>query len=253
VIVPTYNEAENLEPLLAAIHGTVPSAHVLIVDDNSPDGTGRLASAIADRDARVHVIHRDRKLGLGTAYVAGYRWALGAGYPAIVQMDADFSHDPRYLPAMLAALAEHDLVAGSRYVNGISVVNWSLGRLLLSMCGGLYARTLARVPLRDVTAGFLVFQAAFLRTIPLDRIRSNGYAFNIEMKFWTHRLRGRILEYPIIYVDRRVGVSKMDRGVVAEAMTIPFRLWMAWALHGNRPVAPPASPAEPASPPKDER
>ena len=231
MIVPTFNEADNLERLVTEIHSAVPHADVLVVDDNSPDGTGRIADALAARDPRVHVMHRARKLGLGTAYVGGYRWALEHDYQAVVQMDADFSHDPRYLPDMIAALADHDLVAGSRYVHGISVVNWSLGRLLISMCGGLYARVLTRVPLRDVTAGFLVFGRPLLARIPLDRVRSNGYAFNIEMKFWAHRLGGRILEYPIIYVDRRVGVSKMDRGIVAEAMLMPFRLWVAWLRH----------------------
>ncbi len=231
VVVPTYNEAENLQQLVSEIHAALTEAHVLVVDDNSPDGTGRMADEIAGRDRRVHVMHRPRKLGLGTAYVAGYRWALERDYEAVVQMDADFSHDPRYLPDMVEALSVYDLVAGSRYVNGISVVNWKLGRLMISMGGCSYARVLTRLPIRDVTAGFLVFRRTLLRKIPLDRIHSNGYAFNIEMKFWAHRLGGRILEYPIIYVDRRVGVSKMDRGIVAEAMLTPFRLWLAWFRH----------------------
>lgn len=232
VVVPTYNEAENIEKLLSEIHAFLPTAHVLVVDDASPDGTGRIADAIAGRDGRVHVMHRTAKLGLGTAYVAGYRWALERDYEVLVQMDADFSHDPRYLPDMVGALSDHDLVAGSRYVNGISVVNWSLGRLLISMGGSWYARLLTRLPMRDVTAGFLVFRRTLMRKIPLDRVQSNGYAFNIEMKFWAHRLGGRILEFPIIYVDRRVGVSKMGRGIVAEAMLMPFRLWLAWLRHG---------------------
>jgi dolichol-phosphate mannosyltransferase len=228
VVVPTYNEADNLASLLCGIHAALPTAHVLVVDDNSPDGTGRIADEIAGRDRCVHVIHRERKLGYGTAYVAGYRWALERDYEAIVQMDADFSHDPRFLPAMVEALSTHDLVAGSRYVNGISVVNWKLARLLISMGGSLYARVLAGLPVHDATAGYLVFRRTLLGQIPLDLIRSNGYAFNIEMKFWAHRLGGRILEYPIIYVDRRVGVSKMDRGIVFEAMLTPFRLWLDW-------------------------
>jgi dolichol-phosphate mannosyltransferase len=231
VIVPTYNEAENLETLLSEIHGVLPDVHVLVVDDSSPDGTGRLADAIAGRDSRVHVMHRARKLGLGTAYVAGYRWALEHNYDAVVQMDADFSHDPRYLPGMLQALADHDLVVGSRYVNGISVVNWKLGRLLISMGGCFYARVLARLPVRDATGGFKVFRTPLLRKIPLDRIRSNGYAFQIEMNFWAHRLGARVLEHPIIFVDRRVGISKMDAGIVREAMLTPFRLWLDWLRH----------------------
>lgn len=228
VVVPTYNEADNLANLLADVHAALSTAHVLVVDDNSPDGTGHIADEIAGRDQRVHVMHRGRKLGYGTAYVAGYRWALERDYEAVVQMDADFSHDPRYLPDMVEALADYDLVAGSRYVNGISVVNWKLARLLISMSGSFYARVLTRLPVRDATAGFLVFRTTLLRKIPLDRIRSNGYAFNIEMKFWAHRLGGQILEYPIIYVDRRVGVSKMDRGIVVEAVLTPFRLWLDW-------------------------
>jgi dolichol-phosphate mannosyltransferase len=235
IVVPTYNEAENIAQLLSQIHDALSTAHVLVVDDNSPDGTGRIVDTIASRDVRVHVMHRPAKLGLGTAYVAGYRWALERDYEVLVQMDADFSHDPRYLPVMVDALSVYDLVAGSRYVNGISVVNWKLGRLLISMGGSLYARLLTRVPLHDVTAGFLVFRRALMQRIPLARIRSNGYAFNIEMKFWAHRLGGRILEHPIIYVDRRVGVSKMDRGIVAEAMLTPFRLWLAWLRHSWRP------------------
>lgn len=231
VVVPTYNEADNLATLLSEIHAALSTAHVLVVDDNSPDGTGQIADAVAAQDSRVHVMHRARKLGYGTAYVGGYRWALERDYEAIVQMDADFSHDPRYLPGMVEALSAYDLVAGSRYVNGISVVNWKLARLLISMSGSFYARTLARLPIRDATAGFLVFRRTLLLTIPLDRIRSNGYAFNIEMKFWAHRLGGKILEYPIIYVDRRVGVSKMDRGIVVEAMLTPFRLWLDWLRH----------------------
>ena len=231
IVVPTYDEAENIAQLLSEIHAAVPMAHVLVVDDNSPDGTGRIVDELASRDERIHAMHRPGKMGLGTAYVAGYRWALARDYEAFVQMDADFSHDPRYLPVMLEALATHDVVAGSRYVNGISVVNWKLGRLLISMGGSAYARPLTRLPLRDVTAGFLVFRRAMLEKIPLDRVRSNGYAFNIEMKFWAHRLGGRILEHPIIYVDRRVGISKMDRGIVVEAIVTPFRLWLAWLRH----------------------
>src|SRR5262249_3706896 len=180
VVVPTYNEAENLEQLLSEIHAAVPTAHVLVVDDNSPDGTGRIADAVAGRDDRVHVMHRPGKQGLGTAYVAGYRWALERDYEVLVQMDADFSHAPRYLPAMVEALSSYDVVAGSRYVNGISVVNWSLTRLMISMGGSFYARHLTRLPLRDVTAGFLVFRRTMLQRIPLDHVRSNGYAFNIE-------------------------------------------------------------------------
>jgi dolichol-phosphate mannosyltransferase len=228
IVVPTYNEAENLERLLAEIHCALPRAHVLVVDDSSPDGTGRMAEGIARHDRRVHVLHRPAKQGLGTAYVAGYRWALERDYAAVVQMDADFSHDPRFLPAMLGALSHSDLVIGSRYVNGISVVNWSLGRLVISLCGCFYARTLTRLPVRDVTGGFKVWRAALLRQVPLHRIRSNGYAFQIEMNFWAYRLGGRVVEYPIIFVDRRVGVSKMDSGIVAEATLTPFRLWLDW-------------------------
>ena len=165
VIVPTYDEAANVPELIGAIHGVLPAAHVLVVDDNSPDGTGRVVDAMAADDARVHVMHRARKLGLGTAYVAGYSWALERDYEVVVQMDADFSHDPRYLPTMIDALADYDLVVGSRYVNGISVVNWKLGLLMISMAGCFYARVLTRLPIRDATSGFKAFRTSLLRKI----------------------------------------------------------------------------------------
>ena len=233
-VIPTYNEAENLPSLLTGIHGVAPGMHVLVVDDNSPDGTGILAESLANADGRIFVHRRPRKLGLGTAYVAGFRWALEHDYRAVIQMDADFSHDPRYLPDLIAGLEEADLVIGSRYVHGISVVNWSLWRLALSLGGNAYARWLTGIPLRDLTAGFKAFRRGLLERIPLQRIVSDGYAFQIEMNFWSHRLGARFREVPIIFADRRVGISKMNKGIVIEALATPWRLWTAWLVHGGQ-------------------
>lgn len=231
IVIATYNEIENVPVLLAGILKATPRAHVLVVDDNSPDGTGEYVETLSKKDKRVHAVRRSGKLGYGTAVVAGFRWALERGYPWIGTMDADFSHDPTYLPQVLGGLDQADLAIGSRYVHGISVVNWPLWRLLLSLGGNRYARMLTGIPMHDTTSGFKVFRRELLARIPLERIRSNGYSFIMEQNFWAHKLGGRITEVPIIFVDRRVGVSKMDGHIIREAILTPYRLWWQWFAH----------------------
>jgi dolichol-phosphate mannosyltransferase len=225
VIVPTYNERENIPRLVPAILAADPSLEILIVDDGSPDGTGEIADEIADHEPRLHVLHRSGKLGLGTAYIAGFKWGLAAGYDVIFEMDADFSHDPAHLPTFLEAIREYDLVLGSRYLEGrVTVVNWPIGRLLLSYFANLYARWITGVPVADLTGGFKCFRREVLEAIPLDRVESNGYAFQIEMSFRAWRRNFRLGEIPIMFVDRDIGESKMSKQIVREAV------WRVWRL-----------------------
>mgnify|MGYP000919728863 CR=1 FL=1 len=218
VCLPTYDERDNLAPMIEAILAAVPSLEILVIDDNSPDGTGRLADEIAARDPRVHVLHRAGKEGLGKAYLAGFAWALQRGYGLVLEMDCDFSHDPRYLPAMLAAAADHDLVLGSRYVPGGGTVNWGLGRKLISRGGSLYARTILGLTARDLTGGFKCFRREVLEGIDLPTVQCTGYAFQIELTYRASRRGFRVKEIPIVFVDRRVGRSKMSRRIVFEAV-----------------------------------
>jgi dolichol-phosphate mannosyltransferase len=226
VVLPTYNERENLPQIVPAILAASPAVDVLVVDDNSPDGTGALADALAARDRRVRVLHRPRKDGLGRAYLAGFAGALRSGYGRIVEMDADFSHDPARLPVLLATDA--DLVLGSRYIAGGGTVNWGLGRRVLSRGGSLYARTILGVPVRDLTGGFKCFRRQALERLDLGSVRSSGYAFQIELTFRAIRRGFKVVEVPITFVDRRVGKSKMSRRIVAEA------LWMVWKIRFDR-------------------
>jgi dolichol-phosphate mannosyltransferase len=218
VCLPTYDEAENLGPMVEAILAATPDVDVLVIDDNSPDGTGRLADQIAAREPRVQVLHRAGKEGLGTAYLAGFAWALQRGYALVLEMDADFSHDPGYLPAMLEKAREADLVLGSRNVPGGGTVNWGLGRRLLSRGGSLYARLILGLPVRDLTGGFKCFRREVLEAIDLPSVECSGYAFQIELTFRTFRKGFRVAEIPIVFVDRRVGQSKMSRRIVLEAV-----------------------------------
>jgi dolichol-phosphate mannosyltransferase len=225
VIVPTYNERENITTLLARILEQDPRLEVLIVDDGSPDGTGDLAEEIAGREARVHVMHRPRKLGLGTAYLAGFKWALERDYAYIFEMDADFSHDPAHLPTFLAAIEHADLVLGSRYNKGkVTVVNWPMRRLMLSYAANLYARWVTGLPLDDSTGGFKCFRRSVLQAINLDAVKSNGYGFQIEMSYLAWRKQFRIVEIPIVFHDRTEGQSKMSRKIVYEAIFMVWRL-----------------------------
>jgi dolichol-phosphate mannosyltransferase len=225
VIVPTYNERENITRLVDAVLYQDPRIDVLIMDDGSPDGTGQLADEIAAMNPRVNVIHRPSKMGLGTAYVAGFKWALQRSYAYVFEMDADFSHDPAHLPQFLSSIQEADLVLGSRYRDGrVTVVNWPVGRLLLSYFANVYARVVTGLQLYDATGGFKCFRRSVLEAINLDDVRSNGYAFQIEMSFRAWRRGFRIVEIPIVFVDRTEGVSKMSKKIVREA------IWMVWRL-----------------------
>lgn len=219
IVVPTFNEAENLKRLVTALRGALPSGNVLVVDDASPDGTGKLAAELAGSDAQVHALHRPAKLGLGSAYVAGFRWGLERGYDRFFEMDADFSHDPGTLPAFVEALdAGADVVVGSRNVVGGGVVGWGLGRHLLSKGGSLYSRLVLGVGVGDMTTGFKAYTRSALERIDIASIRSNGYAFQIETTYRALKSGLRVVEVPIVFVDRRVGRSKMTGRDVLEAV-----------------------------------
>ncbi len=224
VVIPTYNEAENIRAIAAAVLAGCPAAHLLFVDDNSPDGTGRLADELAQGDPRVHVLHQPGKGGLGRAYLAGFKWALRDSYRFVFEMDADFSHNPAELPRFLQAAAQADLVLGSRYVNGIRIINWPLSRLILSKGASLYVRLLTGLPVTDPTGGFKCFRREVLEAIDLNRIRSNGYSFQIEMTHTAWKLGFRIVEVPIVFEDRRSGLSKMNSIIVREALWMVLRL-----------------------------
>ena len=218
VCLPTYDEAENLRPMVAAILASVPQVDVLVVDDNSPDGTGRIADELAAADSRVKVLHRAGKEGLGKAYLAAFAWALARDYGLVLEMDCDFSHDPKYLPGMLAAAERADLVLGSRYVDGGGTVNWGAGRKLISRGGSLYARTILGLGVRDLTGGFKCFRREVLEAIDLPSVECTGYAFQIELTYRAVRRGFRVLEIPIVFEDRRVGLSKMSRRILLEAV-----------------------------------
>jgi len=224
IILPTYNEHPNLRPLIAQIHLQLPEAHILIIDDGSPDGTGELADEMARDDHRIIVRHRPRKMGLGTAYLMGFRFALERDYDLIFQMDADFSHDPGHLPEFISRIEHADLVLGSRYIQGGATINWSGWRKLLSGGGGAYAQTILGVPYADLTSGFKCFRRRVLEGLPLDAIRSEGYSFQIETTYRAHLQGHRISEFPIIFRERRQGQSKISRGIVLEAIVLVWRL-----------------------------
>ena len=229
IVVPTYNEAENLPPLVAQVRAAVPAAHVLVVDDSSPDGTGRLADEMAADDEQVNVLHRPRKAGLGLAYVNGFAYALAAGAAYAVEMDADFSHDPRDLPRLLACAEDGaDLVLGSRYVDGGGVEDWDMLRRVISRAGCGYARSVLGVGIRDLTGGFKCFRATTLRAIEFETVRSEGYAFQVELTYRTLARGLRVEEVPITFRERSVGVSKMSARIALEAM------WLVPALRFSR-------------------
>lgn len=225
VIIPTYNEAQNLPLILPLVLAQDPRIEVLVVDDASPDGTGELADDFASREPRVHVLHRAGKQGLGTAYRAGFRWALQGDYAFIFEMDSDFSHDPKHLPEFLAAIREADLVLGSRYLDGkVTVINWPMSRLMLSYCANIYARVVTGLRICDATGGFKCFRRRVLEVVDVDAVHSNGYSFQIEMSFRAHRRGFRIKEIPIVFTDRTEGQSKMSGRIIREA------IWMVWRL-----------------------
>jgi dolichol-phosphate mannosyltransferase len=230
VILPTYNEAENLERIVGAVLERLPeSRQVLIVDDNSPDGTGEIADRLAEASESVSVLHRRQKEGLGPAYLAGFRVALDAGAQRIVEMDADFSHDPSYLPSLIKATEDADLAIGSRYVEGGGVADWGAVRRFISRGGSAYARTALRLPVRDLTGGFKCFRREVLEAIDLDTIQARGYAFQVETTFRALKAGFRVVEVPIVFKDRRDGASKMSKSIIAEAIwrvpAMRFRRW----------------------------
>jgi dolichol-phosphate mannosyltransferase len=225
VIIPTYDERENLPRILPKVLEQDEGIEVLIVDDNSPDGTGQLAEAMAAEDPRVHVLRRKGKEGLGKAYIAGFKWGLARDYDLLQEMDADLSHPPDHLPLMFESAEDYDVVVGSRYVGGrVTVVNWPISRLLLSIFGSFYARTITRLPIRDATGGFNCWRREVLETMALDRIASNGYAFQIELKLRAWRRGFSLVEIPIVFTERDTGESKMSKRIVREAV------WKVWKL-----------------------
>ncbi len=233
VIVPTYNERENVARIIESVLSQDPRLSVLIVDDGSPDGTGAIVDEISGTNDRVHALHRAKKMGLGTAYLAGFKWALARDFAYVFEMDADFSHDPGHLPEFLRAIADADLVLGSRYRNGkVTVVNWPMTRLMLSYAANVYARTVTGLQLFDATGGFKCFRRSVLEAIDLDDVRSNGYAFQIEVSFRAWKKGFRIAEIPIVFTDRTEGESKMSKRIVREAIWMVWRLrW--WAMTGR--------------------
>jgi dolichol-phosphate mannosyltransferase len=238
VVVPTYNEVHNLPRLIDRVRESAPQFDVLVVDDNSPDGTGDVADGLACGDARIHVLHRAEKQGLGPAYVAGFKGALAQGYQYVCEMDADHSHNPAQLTDLLAATEQYDLVLGSRYVGGIRVLDWDMKRLLISSFGNWYARTVTGLPYSDLTGGFKCYRRQVLEAIDLDNIHSLGYAFQIEMTWWAVRQGFRVGEIPIIFYGRDKGETKFSKAIIREA------IWAVWKLrlgllqnHAPRPVA----------------
>ncbi len=224
IVTPTYNEAENLERLFNEVFSVVPDVHMLIVDDNSPDGTGKMADERAAEDERVHVLHREGKLRLGTDYIAGLKWALERDYTHIFEMDADLSHQPKYLPDFLEKAKDHQLVLGSRAIKGGGTEGWGPGRKFLSRGGTLYTRSILWLPYTDLTGGFKCFHREVLERLDLDTVRSEGYAFQIELTWRAHKLGYKIGEVPIIFPDRTEGQSKMSKGIFMEAVTMVWRL-----------------------------
>ncbi len=224
IIFPTYNERDNIEKIVHAVLPMDPRINVLIVDDNSPDGTGEIADRLASQESKVHVLHREKKEGLGRAYIAGFKWAIEQKFDFIFEMDADFSHGPEYIRDFLREIQNHDLVIGSRYISGVNVINWPMSRLLLSYYANAYTRVITGLPLRDATGGFKCFRREVLEAIDLDDVRSSGYSFQIEMSMRAWKKKFRIKEIPIIFVDRVAGTSKMSKRIVREA------IWMVWLL-----------------------
>lgn len=244
VVVPTYNERENLPPLAQRVLGLPTAVDLLVVDDNSPDGTGKIAEELSAKSPAVHVLHRNEKTGLGRAYIAGFKWALERGYEFVFELDGDFSHNPDDIPVFLEAAKEADLVLGSRYLNGIRIINWPLSRLMLSKSAAKYVKIVTGMPFTDPTGGYKCFRRRALEALNLDAVQSNGYSFQIEMthKLWRQGLR--VVEVPIIFTDRFQGHSKMSGHIVSEAFWMVWRLWLQNGMR-RRPTTrpPPAAPS----------
>ncbi|MBM4165800.1 MAG: polyprenol monophosphomannose synthase [Ignavibacteria bacterium] len=224
VITPTYNESENVRQLIDEVLKQDASLEILIVDDNSPDGTANIVKEIQKNNSRVHLMERPKKMGLGTAYVAGFKYAIANGFDFMIEMDADFSHNPIELPNLLKLMNEHDLVIGSRYIYGVRIMNWPIRRLILSYGANVYTRIITGMNIKDATGGFKCFKRKVLESINLDDVHSNGYAFQIEMNYKAWRKGFRLFEHPIIFMDRTLGQSKMSKNIIYEA------IWMVWRL-----------------------
>ncbi|MBS4027446.1 MAG: polyprenol monophosphomannose synthase [Ignavibacteriales bacterium] len=224
VITPTYNESENVRQLIDEVLKQDTSLEILIVDDNSPDGTAKIIKEIQQSNPRVHILERAKKMGLGTAYVAGFKYAIANGFDFMIEMDADFSHNPNELPNFLKLMNEHDLVIGSRYIGGVRIMNWPIRRLILSYGANVYTRIITGMNIKDATGGFKCFKRKVLEAINLDDVHSNGYAFQIEMNYKAWRKKFRLYEHPIIFMDRTLGQSKMSKNIIYEA------IWMVWRL-----------------------
>ena len=241
VVVPTYNERENLSPLVQRILALPTAVDLLVVDDNSPDGTGQLADELAAKHAAVKVLHRKEKNGLGRAYIAGFKWALERGYEFVFELDGDFSHNPDDIPMFLEAAESADLVLGSRYLNGIRIINWPLSRLMLSKCAAKYVRIITGMPITDPTGGYKCFRRGALKALNLDEVRSNGYSFQIELTHKLWRQGMRIVEVPIVFTDRFHGHSKMSGHIIREALVMVWRLWFQNKMR-RRPAEKPSGP-----------
>lgn len=224
IVIPTYNEVDNISKLIDTIFNIKSDIDILIVDDNSPDGTADVVEKLLNKDSRIHLIKRAGKMGLGTAYCDGFKYALEKGFDFIFEMDADFSHNPEDIPRFLEAIHNNDLVIGSRYVSGVNVVNWPLKRLILSYGANLYTRIITGMPVHDATGGYKCFRAEALKKIDLNKIKSNGYGFQIEMNFRLWKSGARLKEIPIIFIDRRSGVSKMNKKIIYEAIFLVWKL-----------------------------
>jgi dolichol-phosphate mannosyltransferase len=224
IIFPTYNEKDNIEKIVHAVLPLDARIHVLIADDNSPDGTGKIADRLSEQEERVFVLHREKKQGLGKAYIAGFKWAIEKEFDYIFEMDADFSHGPEYIKTFLREIQENDLVIGSRYVSGVNVINWPMSRLLLSYYANMYSRIVTGLPIRDATGGYKCFRRKVLEAIDLDNVHSSGYSFQIEMNMRVWKKGFRIKEIPIVFIDRVAGNSKMSKKIMREA------IWMVWWL-----------------------
>lgn len=235
IIIPTYNERETIGTMIPAIRAVLPAAHILVVDDGSPDGTSAIVKDLATRIDGLFVLDRARKEGLGKAYVAGFRWALDRSYRYVFEMDADFSHDPKYLPVILAAMDENDLVVGSRYKSGVNVVNWPMSRLLLSYFANRFARLVTGIPVRDCTSGYKCFRRSVLEALDFGAIASSGYSFQIEVHFYVWQKGFRIAEVPIVFTDRKLGASKMSSRIIREAfLLVIWKLFFASFLKRKR-------------------
>jgi dolichol-phosphate mannosyltransferase len=232
ILLPTYNEKENIERIIPEILKQDDRLSILVIDDNSPDGTGDIADRIASENPRIQVLHRLKKEGLGQAYIAGFKWAIEREYDVVFEMDADFSHDPRYLSDFLEYIKDYDIVIGSRYIRGVNVVNWPMIRLLLSYYANVYTRIVTGLPLRDATGGFKCFRREVLEAVDLDDVRSNGYSFQIEMSLRAWKKGYSIKEIPIVFVDRTAGQSKMSKKIIREAVVMVWKLRL-WSLIGK--------------------